>query len=386
MDMKDLDRSLVKSVGFNPYYHALKTALGNKIRIADETYIDLASNNYLGLANREDIKEYASKILNKYGLSMCGTPIATGCTDLLRETEAMLASFVGTEDAIVFPSCYQANIGLFATLADSETVVIVDHYAHSSLLNGIQSSGAKIVPFLHNRVDHLEKCLKAHKNQSKKFVVTESVFSTEGSLAPFEYIDNLCTLYDAVLVVDDSHGIGILGNQGKGALNHFKLTDFKGLYTASLGKGLANIGGMIGGSKETLDYMRYYCPHLVYSTAITPVSLGGIKKTIEVLENEHSDIIKRATHYKNTLYHALVEAGFEVMPSETLINSIHSGSAENTFRISKLFFEERILTTPFVEPSVPPNKGKVRLIAGADLNPETVDEICIRIAKIGKIK
>jgi len=384
--MKKLDRSLVESTGFNPYYHPLETALGNEIRIGKEAYIDLASNNYLGLANREEIKQYASEILNKYGLSMCGTPVATGYTDLLKETEKLLASFVGTEDAIVFPSCYQANMGLFNTLADPETVVIVDHYAHSSLLNGIESSGAKIVPFLHNRIDHLEKCLKAHKKRTKKFVVTESVFSTEGSLAPLKDINDLCKLYDAVLVVDDSNGIGVLGNQGKGVLNHFKLKDFKGIYTASLGKGLANIGGVIGASKETLDYMRYYCPHLVYSTAITPVSLGGIKKTIEVLINEHSNIMKRANLYKNTICDALTEAGFEVMPSETLINSIHSGSAENTFRISKLFFEERILTTPFVEPSVPRNKGKVRLIAGADLDSETVDEICIRIAKLGKMK
>lgn len=383
MPMKKLDRKLVDATGFNPYYHALETALGETVAIDHENYIDLASNNYLGLANAGEIKAYAIKMLERYGLSMCGTPVATGYTELLRNTEAQLASFIGVADAIVLPSCYQANIGLFDTLADSETVIFVDHYAHSSLIKGIQGSGAKVKPFLHNRAEHLEKCLKHQKGTQLKLVVTESVFSTEGSLAPLEDIQALCLQYGAIPIVDDSHGIGVLGSQGRGALSHFGLKNYTGLYTASLGKGMGNIGGVIGGDRDTLDYMRYYCPHLVYSTAVTPVNLGGIAKSIEVVLRDHAMLMERAKTHKETIACALAEAGFPVLPSETLINSIHTGTAENTFRMAKAFYAERLLTTPFVEPSVPPNEGKLRLIAGADFSQEAVNTVCERIRRIG---
>ncbi len=381
--MKRLDEKLVDITGFNPYYHALEAALEETVAIDHEHYIDLASNNYLGLANSGEIKAYAIEMLEKYGLSMCGTPVATGYTDLLRNTEAQLAGFIGVEDAIVFPSCYQANTGLFDTLADSETVIFVDHYAHSSLIKGIQGSGAKIKPFLHNRADHLEKCLKHQKGNRQMLVVTESVFSTEGSLAPLKDIQEICLQYGAIPIVDDSHGIGVLGSQGRGALSHFGLENYTGLYTASLGKGMGNIGGVIGGDRATLDYMRYYCPHLVYSTAITPVSLGGIAKCMEVVLRDHSRLFERAKSHKDAIASALTEAGFQVMPSETLINSIHTGTAENTFLMAKAFYEEHLLTTPFIEPSVPANEGKLRLIAGADFSQAAVDTVCQRIRRIG---
>ena len=383
MLMKRLDYEMISATGVNPYYKRIQSALGGGIKIEGRTYIDLASNNYMGLANADVVKRHAASMICRYGASMCGTPVATGYIDLMEEAESCLASYVGTEDAVLFPSCYQANTGAIEALIDTKDVVLVDHYAHSSLWQGIRHSGAKVQPFLHNDLSHLEKRLKRQKGQGSRWVVTESVFSTEGGIAPLYEMNELCKEHDAILVIDDSHGLGVIGQQGRGALGHSGIEDFNGIYTASLGKGLGNAGGVVGGPKDALDYLRYYCPHLVYSTALTPASLGGTIKAVDVLKKEHGGLFARARSHHQRIFEALNQAGFKVDPSETLINSIHTGSFEDTLNMAGVFYEKGILATPFVEPSVPPNQGKLRLIAGAKLQDEQVDKVCHAIRAIG---
>ena len=383
MLMKRLDSEMMAAAPLNPYYKRIQSALNGGIKIEGKTYIDLASNNYMGLANADVVKKRAADMIGRYGVSMCGTPIATGYIDLMEKAEECLASYIGTEDAILFPSCYQANTGVLEAMIDMKDAVLVDHYAHSSLWQGIRHSGAKVQPFLHNDLNHPEKCLKRQKCQGCLWVVTESVFSTEGSIAPLSDMNALCRRYDAILVVDDSHGLGVIGRQGRGALDHAGLEGFSGIYTASLGKGLGNSGGVVGGPKDALDYLRYYCPHLVYSTALVPASLGGSIKAVDVLKKEHESLFTRARGYHQRIFEALTQAGFKVNPSETLINSIHMGSFEETLDMAGAFYEKGILTTPFVEPSVPPNQGKLRLIAGAELQDEQVEQVCRAIRVIG---
>lgn len=358
--------------GFNPYYNAVESSLGDTITIEGKEYINLAANNYLGLADDPRVKKAVIDAVEKYGVSMCGTPIAIGYSDLSVRLEKRLAAFVGVEEAVILPSCYQANNGLFQTIAEKNDVIIFDHYAHSSLVQGIQSAGCTIKPFLHNNTEHLKKILSKSGEFGRRFVVTESVFSTEGSIAPAKKMEELCMEFDATLIIDDSHGIGVIGENGRGILEEENLTGENIIYTASLGKAFANLGGMVGGDKKTIAYLRYYFPHLIYSTALPPMVMAGIEKVLDIVESEFKDISKVMQTYKRQIAEALLEAGYKIAESRTMINSIESGDAVNTINITKKFYENGILATPFIEPSVPHNQGRVRLIAGANLKPETI--------------
>lgn len=380
-----LDESLANVSDHNPYYQRIDSGLNRRIRVNGQEMIDLASNNYLGLATDSRVKRAAVEAVQKYGVSLCGTPIATGYIDLYQRLEEKLSSFVGLEQTLILPSCYQANTGLFGSIAGPQDLIVVDRFAHSSLIQGIKSSGAKMRPFLHNNLEHLEGVLQRSTEYRQIFVVTESVFSTEGSIAPCKEIVQLCQAYHAVPVIDDSHGIGVLGESGRGILEQQGIKSYQGIYTASLGKGLANSGGIISGQKGLMDYLKYYCPHLVYSTALPPAVLAGVEAVLDILHYEFDKLKKRLTLYQQVVYESLMEGGFSVVSSEAPINSIQSGSKEATFILARKFYENGILSTPFIEPSVPNGEGRVRLIAGAHLTEDTVAEVSEIIKRIGRL-
>jgi 7-keto-8-aminopelargonate synthetase-like enzyme len=371
LDSLKIDDQWFKKIGFNPYYNIIEGALNDPLIIEGEEFINLASNNYLGIANDIRIKKAMIEGLEKYGVSMCATPIASGYTDLYDTVRKKLAVFTGVDDCIIFPSCYQANNGLFKAIVTNSDIVIVDQYSHSSLIEGIKSTRCKIRPFLHNNIESLEKNLSYSKEDKNIFVITESVFSTDGTIAPMAEIYNLCKKYNAIPVVDDSHGIGVLGKNGKGILSHAEIIDYNGIYTASLGKAFANTGGIIGGKKELINYLKYYCSHLVYSTVLPPVIIAGINKTIDIIETEFVDLSDKLLENTMILRNGIKDH-FHLSQSLAPIVSIICGTSEQTILLAKYLFENRILTTPFIYPSVPKNGGIVRLIAGANLKNETI--------------
>jgi 7-keto-8-aminopelargonate synthetase-like enzyme len=376
------DADVIAKAGHNPYYHTVQSELGDGMTIDGEFFIDLASNNYLGIANHPQLKQACKAAVDKYGASLCATPIASGYSDLHQRLELKLADFTGTEKTLIYPSCYQANLGLFKAIAASADMALVDRCAHSSLLEGIKGSGCKISPFKHNDMAYLEMLLTQSTGYRTVFVVTESVFSTEGTIAKFREICDLCQKYDAIPVIDDSHGIGVLGQNGRGILEHLGMTDYQGIYTASLGKAMANIGGVIGGKASLIDWMKYYSSHLVYSTSIQPVSLAGIEAVIDIIANEFSVLGKRMWEAKRRIEVALIKAGFEVTDGQAPITSIKSGSSIDTLKLAKLFWDKHIMVTPFVYPSVPVNEGRIRLIAGATISDESLSRVEQAIAEL----
>lgn len=380
----NLDESLAEVTGFNPYYLSIESGLEDKIQVNGTPMINLASNNYLGLAADDRVKKAAIAALQKYGASLCGTPVATGYVDLYKRLEEKLSRFVGLEETMILPSCYQANNGLFSSLAGRQDLIIFDRYVHSSLIQGIKAAGCKIRPFLHNNLEHLEGILQRAGGYRQVFVVTESVFSTEGSVAPFKEITRLCEKYEALPVIDDSHGIGVLGKAGRGILEEKGIEGYRGLYTASLGKALAASGGIISGKRQVIKHLKYFCPHLVYSTALIPAALASIEAVLDIIHSEFSILKKRLSSYHKLIYEGLLEGGFSVVQGETPINSIKSGSKEITFLIAKRLYDKGILTTPFIEPAVPKGEGRVRLIAGANLSEKTMAEAVAILQEIGR--
>jgi len=368
-----IDKSVAEKLNFNPYYPVIESGLEDPLIMNGDRFINLASNNYLGIACDQRIKRAMIEGVEKYGASMCGTPIATGYVDVFGRVERRLADFVGLEDATLFPSCYQANAGIFSVLVERADAIVVDHYAHSSLIGGVKTAGCRVLPFKHNSIEHLETILRQTSGFRQVFVVTESVFSTEGSIAPFDEIVRLCDEYGAIPVIDDSHGIGVIGNGGRGILEKKNITSFTGIYTASLGKALANFGGMVAGKAELIDYLRYACSSLIYSTALPPSILLGIEKTLDIVETEFPVISVKMWQYKNLVSRRLESLGIPLAAGTAPITSVACGGFEQTIRFSKQLYENRILSTPFVPPSVPQGMGRVRLIAEANLKDRSVE-------------
>ncbi|MBN2280803.1 MAG: pyridoxal phosphate-dependent aminotransferase family protein [Candidatus Marinimicrobia bacterium] len=378
-----IDKSLADLLDFNPYYPLVHSGIAGEILIGREKYFDLASNDYLGLASRPELKEALIAGVKKYGASGCGTPIATGYSTLFYETEQKLSEFLQLQDSVLFPSCYQANVGLFPALARPGDLIIFDHYVHASLVQGIRSAGCRVKPFRHNDPEHLEKVLLRSDGFDRIFVVTESVFSTEGTVAPFEKIVKICRDFDALPVIDDSHGIGVMGHRGRGILEYCQIDEYDGLYTASLGKALANCGGVVAGPKQIIDYLRYSCGGLIYSTAVPPSILCGIGKVLDIISRDFSRLMKKMWSAKAQIEAACIKVGLDVSRGKAPIISIRCESPLETLRLTQKFYENHILTTPFIPPSVPPGSGVVRLIAGAKLKKSQIETI---LDVIGKLK
>ncbi|MEN8193602.1 MAG: pyridoxal phosphate-dependent aminotransferase family protein [Bacteroidota bacterium] len=367
-----VDDDVLKKFNFNPYYLSICSEQADPLIVNGQEMINLATNNYLGFSNDKRIKAAYIDAIDKYGVSMCATPIAGGYTELFNKTREKLSDFIGVEDVLVYPSCYQANNGLFPAIARKDDLILFDRFSHSSLIQGIRSVGCKSLPFSHNNMENLEYLLQRFSDYPKIFVVTESVFSTEGAIAPFAEIYKLCRQYNAVPVIDDSHGIGVIGNKGKGIISYSEIEDFDGIYTTSLGKALANNCGVIGGSKELIYYLSYYSSHLVYSTAISPSVLAGINATLDIVENEFEVRSKIIYYYSEAIKNSLLENGFKIVNGKAPINSIVAGSSEETILLAKKLFSKGIMSTPFVYPSVRKNEGKIRLIAGANLRESSI--------------
>ena len=377
---KVLDDTVAREAGFNPYYPLIQSSLDDPVIIDGKPYINLASNNYLGLSSDSRLAEAAIEGIRKYGVSMCATPVASGYSDLYRDAEEALAAFTGLESSLIFPSCYQANNGLFKAISGKGDLFVFDRFAHSSLIEGIRSSGCDNRPFRHNDPEHLEGILKHSAAYSQVFVVTESVFSTSGAIPPFAEMYALCMRYGAIPVVDDSHGIGVIGKTGRGILEHSGIPGYEGIYTASLGKALAVNGGVVSGKSSLISYMRYFTSHLVYSTAIMPASLKALIRVLGIIDEDFTELSGKLWHHTNRLKSALESSGYKLTKSESPINSICPGNSVETLIMAKLLFNEGILSTPFIYPSVPEDCGRIRLIAGANLRDSSIDN-AIRIFK-----
>jgi 7-keto-8-aminopelargonate synthetase-like enzyme len=374
-DRIEIDDSALKNIGFNPYYPVFNSEQTDPMMINGKKMINLATNNYLGLSNDRRIKQAYIYGIRKYGISMCATPIAGGYTELFDKVRDELSGFIGIDDVLLYPSCFQANNGIFQCVARKDDLILFDRFAHSSLIQGIRSVGCKSLPFSHNDTASLEYLLNKMTAYEKVFVVTESVFSTEGSIAPFREIYRLCKKFSAIPVVDDSHGIGVIGKNGKGILSHSGIANYEGIYTASLGKALANNCGVIGGSSELIRYLSFFSPHLVYSTAVQPAVLSGIVRTLEIIRDEYEEKAARIFNYSSMIRNSLNDNGFRVAKSEAPITSLITRSTEETIAFARLLFINDILSTPFVYPSVPRNDGRIRMIAGANLKEESIDRV-----------
>lgn len=369
-----IDKTLADEAHFNPYYRQVETNLGRKIIIDGKSLISLGSNDYLGIANSEELKKSAQETINKYGISMCGTPIVVGYTKIHKDLEEKIADFLQQDEALIFPSGYQANLSIFHLLASKEDVIIVDRYAHASLVQGARASRARLFRFPHNNIEGLEKFLKSSQSCRMRFIAVDGLYSTEGDIALLDKIVELAKKYKAFTIVDDAHGIGVLGKTGRGSLEVFNVLGKIDLVSGSFGKALACSGGFIATNYQVADFFRYRCGPLIYSTVLPPLLAATTITAIDLVK-EADEKRQKLAQNKERLYAELKEMGYLLTNSITPLFSIISKEAKQTIRLARDLYKKGVYTTPFIPPSVPGGHSCLRCIPHANLEEADIDYV-----------
>ncbi len=345
-----------------------------------------ASNNYLGLATHPKVKEAAIKAIEKYGVGSTGSRLLTGNSDIHLELEKKLAIFKGGEDAIVFPTGFAANMGTIiglmnplkvspAAFLDEKGIILSDELNHASIIDGAKFSGQTKVIYKHCDLSNLEFLLKKYRNR-RKLVVTDSVFSMDGDVAPLDKISELAKKYNAMTMIDEAHAVGVLGKSGGGAMEHFnlKVSDDITIVMGTLSKAVGCNGGYVVGSNELIRYLRIAGRSYMFSTAMPPAISAAAIASLDLIKNDQS---ARNRLWNNITYlkKGFNSLGLKVMKSESAIIPVLIGKDEEAIRISRSFFEKNIFAPCVRWPVVPRGESRIRFTVTASHTDEQLDTL-----------
>jgi 8-amino-7-oxononanoate synthase len=353
-----------------PYFRLLTSQAGPVVEMEGRETIMLGSNNYLGLTGDERVKRGAREALETYGTGVTGSRLLNGTTPLHVELERELAEWMGTEQAIVFTTGYQANVGCIGTILGPGDTVICDSGDHASILDGCKLSGAKLRPFRHNRMDKLEKMLqRAGEDGGGVLVVVDGVFSMEGDVCDLPRIVELCQGYGARLMVDEAHGAGVLGARGAGACELFGLESRVDLRMGTFSKSLASCGGFIAGPADVIEYLRISSRSFVFSASAVPAAVGAALAALRVIRSEGPQLFERLLGNAEYLREGLRDLGLKVVEPGTLpdgsiattpVVPVMVGDDWQAVLLWKALFDAGVYTNVAIHPAVPPGGALLR--------------------------
>ena len=372
----------LQAAGLYPYFRVIESAQENTVQIGGRRVIMLGSNNYLGLTNHPRVKEAAKAAIDKYGTGCAGSRFLNGTLDIHMELEQKLARLVGKEDAIVFSTGMMVNLGVISTLVGRNDTVIVDRTDHASILDGTRLSFGQTRKYRHNDMESLERTLQACETDGK-LIVIDGVFSMHGDVADLPAIVRLAEQYDAVVMVDDAHGIGVMGEEGRGTANHFGLTDHVHLIMGTFSKSLASVGGFIASDADTIHFIRHLARSLIFSASMPPASVASVSAAVDVMLEE----TWRLEHlWRNTriMLERLHDAGFDTGPSETPIIPARIGDDVKAFQMCQRLFEEGVFVNSVVSPAVEKGDALIRLSLMATHTEDEIHQAMDIMARVGR--
>ncbi|KDR96636.1 8-amino-7-oxononanoate synthase [Peptoclostridium litorale DSM 5388] len=337
----------------------LSSEQAHKVEMEGKETILLGSNNYLGLCSDIRLKEAAIDATVKYGVGSGGSRLTTGSYDLHRALERKIADFKGTQASLIFNTGYMANVGVISSLCDRKWAIFSDKNNHASIVDGCLLNGSRLVRYKHCDMGDLERKIIEHRGSSN-LIVTDGVFSMDGDVAPLDCIVKLAKKYGAITMVDDAHGVGVLGEKGSGTVSHFRVDDEIDIQMGTLSKAIGSIGGYVAGKQCFIDYFRNFARSFIYSTSLPPASIAASLKAIEIIENEDSKrvhLLKMANGFKNKL----TDAGFIVSDTITPIIPVIIGDAQKAVEISKSLLQEGIFIPAIRPPTVSNGTSRLRL-------------------------
>ena len=340
------------------------------------------SNNYLGLANHPYVKEYTLRAIREYGVGVGGPPLLNGYTKLHRELEERLAALKGAEDALVFSSGYGTNVGLVTGLMNGGDIVLYDEYSHASFCDGVKMAGAQSMQFHHNDIKKLQSMLQLHQQRpnSDMFVGVEGVYSMDGDLAPLDVLVPLCKAHNAILVVDDAHGTGVMGATGRGTAEHFGVEGQVDITMGTFSKAFAVAGGFIASSKPIIDYLRFFARSYMFSASLPPVVVAAVIAGLDVIEHEPELL----TNLRNNIEYTskgIQNLGFDVRPRSGII-PLRVPVGMNIRQAAYRFHELGVFVNSIEYPAVPISQQRFRISLMATHTMQDIDKLLAAVEEV----
>jgi 8-amino-7-oxononanoate synthase len=366
--------------GIYPYFRPISSAQDTEVTINNKRVLMFGSNSYLGLTNHPRIKEAAQKAIEKYGTGCAGSRFLNGTLDIHLELEEKLAAYTKKEAALVFSTGFQANLGILSSLTGRNDYIILDEYDHASIIDGTRLSFSRVVKYAHNDMDDLDYKLSKLPDEAIKLIAVDGVFSMEGDIVKLPEIVQLAEQYGANVMVDDAHGLGVLGYKGAGTASHFGVTNDVDLIMGTFSKSLASLGGFVAADHTTIEYLKHHARALMFSASMSPASVASVITALDIIQSEHEHIERlwRNTHYAMQL---LQDAGFDIGATETPIIPIYIRNNEQTFMITKILQEQGVFVNPVVSPAVRPESTLIRFSLMATHTFAQIDEAIDKLKK-----
>jgi len=366
-----------------PFFQPLDNNDGPEAQIYGKRVLMFGSNNYLGLTRHPYVVDSATRAVLKYGTSMTGSRLLNGSTHMHEELERRIANFVRKEAALVFTTGYQANLGVISSLVSRRSLAVVDKADHASIYDGCRLADGDMVRFKHNDAEHLESVLKRSGGGRACLVIIDGVYSMGGDIADLPAIVEVCRRYGARILLDDAHGIGVLGEGGRGTASHFGLDDQVDLIMGTFSKSLASIGGFVAGPRKVLEWIKHFGRTMIFSASLPPASTSAALAALDVLEREPA-MVDRLRRLGARWRDGLRDMGIDVGQSETPIVPVNVGDEYTTVIFWKGLIEEGLYTNPVIYPAVPIREAMLRTSVMATHTPEMVDKALEHFRTVGR--
>ena len=372
---------IAKSAGIYPYFREIESDQDTEVFIGGKKVLMFGSNAYLGLTNHPKVKEAAIEATKKYGTGCAGSRFLNGTLDIHVQLEKRLAEFVGKEDAMSFSTGFQVNEGVLSCMTGREDYIIWDELNHASIIEGIRLSFSTKLKYKHNDMESLEKQLQKCKPDKVKLIVMDGVFSMEGDIANLPEIVCLAKKYNANVMVDEAHSIGVFGKQGRGTCNHFGVSEDVSLIMGTFSKSFASLGGFIAADKDTINYLRHHARTYIFSASCTPASIAAANASLDIMLNE-PERIDALWHLTNYALDGFRQMGCEIGNTSTPIIPLYIRDNNLTFTIVKELFDTGIFVNPVVSPAVASHDTLIRFSLMAT---HTIEQLDFALEIIGKI-
>ncbi|GBE14413.1 8-amino-7-oxononanoate synthase [bacterium BMS3Abin14] len=371
-----------REAGLYPYFRVIESQQDPEVVIDGKKVIMCGSNNYLGLTSHPRVKEAAIAATRKYGTGCAGSRFLNGTLDIHVELEEKLATFFRKEAALVFATGYQTNLGVISALVGRGDVAVSDRQNHASIVDGCKLSYGEIRKFRHNDMEDLDRILESEQDRNK-LIIVDGVFSMEGDIAPLPEIIAMKKKHDFGIMVDDAHGVGVLGESGRGTSEHFGLEDEVDVIMGTYSKSLATIGGFVAASNDIVDYLKHTSRSMIFSASLSPGSVAAVSAALDIIDEE-PERRERLWNHTNRMMEGFRSCGFNVGRAATPIIPIVVGDDLLAFKMSLMLLEEGVFTNPVVSPATPLDRALIRTSYMATHTEAQLDRVIDAFVKVGR--
>ena len=374
MKLKFIDEELekLKAEGLYLNIRTIESEVSSWFVVDGKKCLNLTSNNYLGFASDKRLVNKVIEYVQKYGIGPAAVRTISGTMSIHIELEKKLAKFKHVEDVILLQSGFMANLATIPAIVSSEDVIFSDELNHASIIDGCRLSKAEIVRYKHLDMDDLEDKIKQYRNKRRKLIVSDGVFSMDGDIAPLNELIDIANRYDAILMIDDAHGEGVLGRNGRGIVDHFNAHNKVDIEVGTLSKAFGVVGGFVAGSKNLIDYLKQKARPFLFSSALTVADVAANLAALEIMESS-DELIKKLWENKEYFQENLKKMGFNLGTTKPPITPVIIGDEKKAQQFSKELFENNIFVQAIVYPTVPKGTARLRVMLSAIHTKEDLD-------------